>query len=147
MTKASLFVLVLFLCPDCLFAQSVNTESYLLSLSQAKFKWMVTKNIDSLKSLIDERMQYVHSNGWVQSKQEVLADFASGKLVYREVDIQMASVRLYEHMAIVVGKGRFAGEVSKTAFDMELMYTEVYVQKGQRWQLVSRHANRMPPQP
>ena len=147
MKRTTLFVFILLIGSPRLFAQLVNSEQYLLSLSKAKFMWMVTKNIDSLKSLLDERLQYVHSNGWIQNKQEVLGDLSSGKLVYREVEIEKATVRMYEHTAVVIGKGRFAGDVSKTPFNMELMYTEVYVQKEQRWQLVSRHANRIPPQP
>ncbi len=147
MKRTTLFVFVLLIGTLHLVAQTVNSEHYLLSLSKAKFKWMVTKNIDSLKSLLDERLQYVHSNGWIQSKQEVLDDLKSGKLVYREVEVEKATVRMYGQTAVVVGKGRFAGEVSKTPFNMELMYTEVYVQKEPGWRLVSRHANKMPPQP
>jgi hypothetical protein len=46
-------------------------------------------------------------------------------------------------VAILVGKGQFSGIVNKNPFTMSLLYTEVYVKKGAKWQLASRHANKM----
>ena len=93
---------------------------------------------------MDERVIYVHSNGWTQTKQEMIEDFISGKLSYERVDVSEASVRLYENTAIVNGKGKFSGFINKSAFALDLLYTEIYIKKGNRWLLASRHANRLP---
>ena len=125
-------------------AQSNKTEQYILDLSKRKFEWTVSKNIDSLRAVLDERVIYVHSNGWAQTKQEVLDDFNSNKLAYQNIVVSEASVRLYDNTAIVNGKGKFSGLVNKTPFTLDLLYTEVYILKGKRWLLASRHANRLP---
>lgn len=119
-------------------------ERTVLRLSKVKFDWLVSRNADSIGYLLDDRVKYVHSNGWTQSKAEVLADMASGKLLYQRVTIKDSSVRMYGQTAIVDGVGTFEGVNSGTAFRLELRYTEVYMRSAGRWVLVSRHANRLP---
>lgn len=119
-------------------------ERAVLRLSKVKFDWLVNRNADSIGYLLDDRVKYVHSNGWTQSKAEVLADMASGKLLYQRVTIKDASARMYGQTAIVDGTGTFEGVNSGTAFNLELRYTEVYMRLAGRWMLVSRHANRLP---
>lgn len=119
-------------------------ERAVLRLSKVKFDWLVNRNTDSIGYLLDDRVKYVHSNGWTQSKSEVLSDMASGKLLYQRVTIKEAMVRMYGQTAIVDGAGTFEGVNSGTAFKLELRYTEVYMRSAGRWMLVSRHANRLP---
>jgi hypothetical protein len=138
-----LFVFVVFQLSNSAFAQQPNQEEQIIRLSKRKFEWLVTKNIDSLKMILDDQAKYVHSNGWIQTKQEVLDDVVSGKLDYREVIVSEANVRVYPGLAILLGKGKFSGIVNANLFSMELLYTEVYVKKGEKWLLTSRHANRM----
>lgn len=126
-----------------MFAQGLAQEQQIIQLSKNKFEWLIIKNIDSLKMVLDDQAQYVHSNGWIQTKQEVLDDVISGKLNYQEVIVSEASVRLYPGMAILIGKGKFSGSVNKNLFTMELLYTEVYVKRGMKWLLTSRHANKL----
>lgn len=124
-------------------AQS-KTERYILNLSKQKFVWLIEKQRDSLDLLLDDRLMYIHSNGWTQSKVEVFDDMQSGKLVYKQVDIDATQIRLYGNTAIVTGTGRFQGSREDKEFDLPLSYTEVYVKQGKRWLLVSRHSNRLP---
>jgi hypothetical protein len=118
-------------------------DKKVLDLSKRKFEWMTHKNLDSLASVLDDNLKYVHSNGWIQSKQDVTDDFRSGKISLSDVIIEDASVRLYEHTAIINGKGKFTGTMNDKPFSLELMYTEVYVYKNNKWLLASRHANRL----
>lgn len=120
-----------------------NSEQSLLELSRRKFDWLIANQYDSLNALLDDRLQYIHSNGWVQNKKEVEADSRSGKLKYQSVSIKESQARLYGVSAVVTGLGTFAGIKEGTSFSIDLRYTEVYVWNG-RWKLVSRHANRMP---
>lgn len=131
------------LISDAVFAQS-KTEQYVLNLSKRKFDWLIQKQRDSLDLVLDDRLMYIHSNGWNQSKQEVLDDMQSGKLIYKQIELKETQVRVYQNTAVVTGTGRFMGSREENEFDLPLAYTEVYVKKGNRWLLVSRHANRLP---
>jgi hypothetical protein len=123
------------------FAQS-KQEKEVLEVSRAKFNWLVNKNIDSLQFVLDDRLTYIHSNGWVQSKKELIDDLLSEKLTYDKIEVLESSVRLYSKSAVVTGKGKFVASLSGTTNTFDLTYTETYVLQKREWKLVSRHASR-----
>lgn len=124
-------------------AQNAPAEKYVKAFSETKNRWLIENNIDSIRSLLDNRCLYMHSNGWVQTADEVIKDMQSKKLVYKKVTIAESQARQFESMVIVTGKGRFEGEVDGKAFGMVLMYTEVYVKRKSSWKLVSRQSTKL----
>lgn len=125
------------------FSQS-TPEDVILGLSKKKFDWLVNRQYDSLQLVLDDRVQYIHSNGWVETKQEILDDLKSGKLNYKAVAIKNAQARVFGNSAIVIGQGSFDVLMSDKPLAIELLYTEVYVLSNGKWRLASRHANRLP---
>ncbi len=119
-------------------------EQFILDLSKKKFDWLIGSNYDSLSILLDDRIQYIHSNGWIQNKGEILNDLKTGKLVYKKVTIKESTARLYATTALAIGLGTFEGVIDGKPFLMDLRYTEVYIKSKNRWKLVSRHSNKMP---
>jgi hypothetical protein len=116
-------------------------KASILSLHEEKFQWLIRKDYAALESLLAPDLQFIHSNGWVQSRQEVLDDLKSGKLNYTGISVEEASVRLYDNCSIVTGKGRFRGLMpDKSTFELRLLYTETYVKSGGRWLLAGRQA-------
>ena len=145
MRKRFTFLSVLFICAYGAFAQTQSQlEKQIIDLSTRKFNWLIDKKYDSLESLLDDRLMYIHSNGWVQSKREVIDDLKTGKLNYVKVTLKESSVRIYGVTAIINGLGTFEGVTEGKTFAIELRFTEVYVKNGKVWMLASRHANRMP---
>lgn len=122
-------------------AQS-KQEQEVLQLSHAKFKWLVAKKVDSLNQFLDERLTYIHSNGWVQTKKELVDDLLSGKLSYDKIEVVKDSIRIYPKSAVVTGKGKFTATLNGTTNTFDLTYTETYVLQKREWKLVSRHASR-----
>ena len=123
-------------------AQS-KQEQQVLQLSKQKFKWIVEKNNDSLNNVLDDRLSFIHSNGWVQTKKELMDDLASGKLNYVSIEVLSASARLYPKSAVVTGRGKFVATLNGNTNTYELAYTETYVLQKREWKLVSRHASRV----
>lgn len=140
--KKSLFVfLLIWLWFD---THAQTPEQVVLELSKKKFDWMIRMNYDSLEAMLDDRLLFVHSNGWTENKQEIIHDIQSGKLRYVSIQITDASVRIYPATAIVNGKGKFNVLLDEKPLEINLSYTEVYIQKDGSWLLASRHSNRMP---
>lgn len=138
-----ILVVAMLLLPASAFAQT-KTEQSVLDLSKKKFQWLIAKQYDSLNLLLDDKLEYVHSNGWVQTKAEVIADSKSGNMVYYSVDVSEAHARAYNNDTVIVtGSGTFSG-IHGQAFTIPLHYTEVYIKSGNRWKLASRHSNKMP---
>lgn len=119
------------------------TEKFVLKLHEAKFRWMVNKRLDSLATILDERVQYIHSNGWIQNKKEVIEDIRSGKLTMTKIVVSEAQARVYKGFVIVNGKGIFSVIMDGKPLDISLLYTEVYAKRQNGWLLVSRHANKL----
>lgn len=141
------FLIFFLLIGSVAFAQKTKeesaTEKFVLKLHETKFRWMVQIKLDSLNNILDDRIQYVHSNGWVQNKKEVIDDIRSGKLTMNNVTVTEASARVYKGFVIVNGKGNFNVLTEGKSVDIDLFYTEVYAKRANGWLLVSRHANRL----
>jgi hypothetical protein len=134
---------VCLLIPAMALAQKDESEQ-VNRLYRKKFNWLIQKNYDSLLWLLDERVQYIHSNGWIQTKQEVIDDLKTEKLVYSDVQVHESAVRVYPNTAIVTGKGTFSGRMpDKTPFTVQLLYTEIYVKAKGQWKLAHRQATRL----
>ena len=137
------FVVIIFLLA-CFAVQAQTAEQAILDLSKKKFGWMIRMKYDSLLPVLDDRLMFVHSSGWTETKQELIQDIKSGKLRYTNIQVLEASVRIYPSTAIVTGKGKFQVTLDGNNLELNLSYTEVYVQKDGKWLLASRHANRLP---
>jgi Domain of unknown function (DUF4440) len=118
-------------------------EKFVLRLHEKKFRWMEKKQLDSLNMILDDRVVYVHSNGWVQNKKEITEDLKSGKLIMNSVTVTEATARVYKGAVIINGKGLFNVVVNGNAVEIQLLYTEMYVRKKEGWLLVSRHATKL----
>jgi hypothetical protein len=129
-----IFLLISGLC------QAQTGKQDVLALHQKKFEWMSSKQLDSLSKLLDQDVLYIHSNGWIETKEDVLGNLESGKLSYRKVTVDKADARAYENTVIVQGSGLFEVALEGKPLDIKLNYTEVYVNVGGAWKLVSRHA-------
>ena len=137
------FVLSFVLIAVALSALQEVQEKYLLDLSAKKFNWMIEKQLDSLSIYLDERVLYIHSNGLIQNKEDMLKDFSNGNLTLSVVEIEEAKVRAFGSTAVLTGKGSFSGIINALSFQVKLLYTEVYVYDNYKWKLVSRHANKV----
>lgn len=137
-------IFFLILLNESAVSQSDPLQALILKISSKKSDWMVRQNIDSLKALMDSQFLFIHSNGWTQTLQDFFNDFTTGKLAYTNIETSEASVRIYDNTAVLTGKGKFAGTVNGNSFELPLIYTEVYVLKGNRWQWVSRQSTRLP---
>ena len=122
------------------YSQQSVTEKFLLQLHEKKFRWMVEKKLDSLGSILDDRLLYVHSNGWTETAKEVIDDLRSGELIMNSVKVNEAGARVYKNnTAIITGKGLFNVVVNGRDVELNLYYTEVYIKKKNNWMLVTRH--------
>jgi hypothetical protein len=118
-------------------------EQAILDLSKKKFHWMITMKYDSLEPVLDERMVFIHSNGWSETKTEFIEDIKSGKLRYTAINVLEASARVYPGSAVIIGRGKFNVKLDGKDLEFDLKYTEFYVQKNGKWLLASRHSNRL----
>ena len=139
-------LLVLFLLLSLPFFSQTKKDKiahHIIALHQKKFDFMISKQFDSLSLILDADLKYIHSNGWVESKEDLLANLKSDKLVYEKVTVSETKVTLTNRVAIVSGKGLFSVILENQTLEIPLMYSEIYVKKRGKWLLLHRHANKL----
>ena len=140
------------LCISCVFflAGSIFTQDkandqdsqLLIELHQRKFDHMISVELDSLIPLLHPELQYIHSNGWVEDKNEVLDNLKSGYLSYNELKYKEAEVRLFGETAIITGLAEFNVALEGRRIVLDLLYSETWYKSENGWQLIHRHACR-----
>ena len=119
-------------------------EQNIINLHKKKFDWLISKQYDSLAALFNDNIEYIHSNGWIENKTDIIADLKSGKLNYKRVDVSEAKVLLSKNVAILTGKGVFFVTMDNKDLEIKLLYSEVYIKEKGKWLLSHRHANKLP---
>jgi hypothetical protein len=122
--------------------QYVNSEQEVIDLSQEKWRWMSECKVDSLDTLFHEEAVFVHM-GATMSKDQELDVIKSGRIHYKDVDIQETSVRFIGATAILLNKIRLVAVVGGNEVTNPFVVTEVYVQQSGTWTLASLSFTRL----
>lgn len=142
--KASIIGLcLLFVSTHGLFAQEKSAaEQEILTLSKDKWLWMADRKMDSLDALFHEQAVFVHMGGNMSRSVE-LDVIKSGKIHYKQADIQNVSARIIGTTAIVLSRIRLLAVVGGNEVTNPFMVTEVYLQQGGAWKLVQLSFSRL----
>jgi hypothetical protein len=99
---------------------------------------LVKKNTVSINQQTDKALSYGHSNGWVETKADMIKDLETGYISYQDYKEDSITVLINGTMANV----RFLADVSATlngtASNFRLKVLEVWVKKSKRWVLFAR---------
>lgn len=133
--KSILSLLVVF---SFVFANAQTEEEKLTTTLKEFHQALVNKNTVSINQQTDKALSYGHSNGWVQTKADVIKDLETGKIVYHSFKEDSLSITINESMA----NARFVADVNATlngnTVNTHLKVLEVWVKKGKRWVLFAR---------
>jgi hypothetical protein len=103
-------------------------------------KALLSKDTTKLKQLLHNKLSYGHSNGWIQNKQDMVADFASGKIHYKKIIATPVKLICDKNVASVRNEADVEGTVNGTAFNMKLHVVQVWVWRKKKWYLLSRQS-------
>ena len=103
---------------------------------------LVTKNTVSINRQTDKVMSYGHSNGWVETKTDMIKNLETGYINYHSIKEDSIHVVINGSLA----HARFVGDYNVTlngnTNTFHLKVLEVWVRKGKRWMLFARQAVR-----
>ena len=133
--------LVLFLFNNS-FAQidSVGLKNAMQQLDKA----LLQKDETVLKSVLHKDLSYGHSNGWIQSKSDILNDFTSGKLTYSKIENNSSTIIVInKEYATVKTNTNAEGVVNGTAFKLTLHIMQFWIKTKKGWQLIARQSAKL----
>ena len=115
-------------------------ETKLITAMKEFHQALVEKNTVSINQQTEKALSYGHSNGWVQTKTDLLKDFETGLISYQSYKEDSVQVSLSGKVANV----RFIADINATlrgkSNSYHLNVLEVWVKKGNRWLLFARQA-------
>ena len=133
---------IVFLLASCVAFTQITEEDKLLKTVTAFHKALVDKNTVSINQQTDKGLSYGHSNGWVQTKADLIKDFETNYISYQNIKEDSVTIIRNGTMANV----RFVADVTvtmKSAINTyRLKVLEVWVKKGNRWLLFASQAIR-----
>ena len=117
-------------------------EQELINLSKDKWLWMAERKMEPLEALFHEQAVFVHMGGNMSRSVE-LDVIKSGRIHYKQADIQNASARIVGTTAIVLSRIRLLAVLGSNEVTNPFMVTEVYLREGGSWKLVQLSFSRL----
>ncbi|MBL0269079.1 MAG: nuclear transport factor 2 family protein [Chitinophagaceae bacterium] len=121
-----------------------QTDEQKLTVTMKEFhQALVSGNTVSINQQTDKVLSYGHSNGWVETKTEMISNLETGYTKYFSIKEDSVTVQINGNMANL----RFVGDYNValkggTPVTYHLKVLEVWVRKGKRWILFARQAVR-----
>ena len=122
------------------FASAQTDEEKLTATVKEFHQALVNKNTVSINQQTDKVLSYGHSNGWVQTKNDLIKDFETGYISYQGFKEDSITVAINGNIANVRFKANIIATMKETTNTYNLKVLEVWVKKSKRWVLFARQA-------
>lgn len=123
----------------CVVAQTAD-EQKLLTTVKEFHQALVNKNTLSINQQTDKALSYGHSNGWVETKTDMIKNLETNYISYQSFKEDSIKVSSNGNIANV----RFVAAIEASLKDSRITYNlkvlEVWVKKGKRWLLFARQS-------
>ncbi|SDN42208.1 nuclear transport factor 2 family protein [Ensifer sp. YR511] len=116
------------------------TAQNVLDTENARIKALVDKDIDQLEEILSPKLTYIHSNGHVDNKSQVIEKMRGG-FRYAGLTRGKLHVEIYGNTAVMTGPMdvRFisANDPAETIQAMSAMVTQVWIQEENKPRMVA----------
>ncbi len=128
--------------PGAAATSEAKAEQEVITLSKQKWQWMAERNVEALDKLFADEAVFVHMGGTMTRSQE-LEVIKSGRIQYKDAQIQEVSVRFVGATAILLNRIRLVAVVGGNEVVNPFNVTEVYVKLNGAWRLASLSFTRL----
>jgi hypothetical protein len=103
------------------------------------------KDTAVLKKLLHKKLSYGHSNGWIESRQEVMTDLHNGKLVYNSISQTAPNIVIEGKTAAVRAEADIDVALDGKQVKLRLHILQVWIwkDKDKEWKLLSRQSTKI----
>lgn len=103
-------------------------------------KALETKDTVALKWLLSDNVSYGHSNGWVETKQEVIEDLFNGKLTYKKISTTAPTIITSGNVASARSVADIDAIMSGNLWTFKLKVLQVWIWEKGHWVLFARQS-------
>ncbi|HEU5134437.1 MAG TPA: nuclear transport factor 2 family protein [Steroidobacteraceae bacterium] len=130
------------------FARDEARVAALRSAEAARFEAQVDADAKALGQLLDEGLEYTHSNGDLDTKASFIESLVTGTRDYISSTATIETVRIFGDVGVIRGKAKVSvGGKDRQPMDLHIGYTDVWLWKDGRWQMTAWRSVRLPDSP
>ena len=133
------FAILLLLISSFTFAQSSFLKEAVAKLDKA----LVAKDTVVLKQLLHKDLTYGHSNGWIETKADVISDLVTGKLTYDKIESKDLKWTVTGNIATMRSATDVNYRMSDKSGELKLHVLQVWMKTNKGWQLLSRQSTKL----
>jgi hypothetical protein len=122
----------------------VDAAAIVKAAELGRFEAAVKVDLEKLGKFLADDLTYTHSTGALQTKAQLLDDLKTGKLQFKKIEPGELQIRVYGATAIINGTAKFSVVSNGEAKDINLRFTDVWVDHAGRWQLVAWQSTKLP---
>jgi ketosteroid isomerase-like protein len=116
-----------------------------IEADRTRFEAQVKADVAALDKLLAPELTYVHSSGVLDSKDAYIGAIKSGKTKYKSIVPEEVTARAFGDVTIVNGKATVDLVSDGQDRHLILRYTDVWVKRDGKLQMVSWQATRLNP--
>jgi len=116
----------------------------IIELDKKRMSAMGQKDVKTLNELLSDDLVYTHSSARQDTKQTLIAAMESGKTVYTSVVPSEVKAQDCGDAVGLTGVARISVNSGGKPNSFGVRFTDVYANKGGRWQMVTWQSTRLP---
>ena len=101
---------------------------------------LINKDSISLSNLLADDVTYGHSNGWLQTKAQLIRDVVSGVQDYKTIEPSNMNIRVYENAAVVTMESKSSMVFQGKPLELSMNILLIWVMKDNDWKLEARQS-------
>ena len=109
-----------------------------------RYAALVAGDLPAVARSLGDDLSYTHSSSVVDTKEAYLDALRSGKVVYRQTERSDVKIVPYGCVGVMTGRGDFKVTLDGKDIEVPLRFTNVWVMRDGRWQMVAWEATRIP---
>jgi hypothetical protein len=127
------------------FASDSERAVALKAAEQARFEAQVNADAKVLGSLLDDGLEYTHSNGDLDTKKSFVDSLVTGTRDYISSVATIETVRIFGDVGVIRGTAKVTvGGKDRQPQDLHIGYTDIWLWKDGRWQMTAWRSARLP---
>lgn len=115
----------------------------IIELDKKRMTAMGQKDVATLNELLSDDLIYTHSSARQDTKQSLIEAMVSGKTVYTAVVPSEVKAQDCGDAVVLTGVARISVNSGGKANSFGVRFTDVYANKGGRWQMVTWQSTRL----
>ena len=116
----------------------------IIDLDRKRMTAMAEKDIRTLNELISDDLVYTHSSARLDTKQSLIGNMESGSTVYTSVAPSDVKAQDLGDTVVLSGSCKISVMSGGKPNSFGVRFTDVYANKGGRWQMVAWQSTRTP---